>query len=185
MKVPKINLWVIFALVAIVGVVYITFNSIQQHSYSGQELNFSTSGIITVDNPSGETLTISAVSPQTFTLATNDPEQQTIRATREGTGRNVLYLAQTEITTNALELDVTRGTSVDFTIVNSSGSLLDAVVAPRPANENRDIVLFAIAVCVGLLVFISFQTEHYLFKQTISRLPLVGQRGKDMEQAPA
>lgn len=173
MKVPKINLRVILALVAIFGVVYVAYNSIQEHSYSGQELNFSTSGIINIDNPSGEMIMVSAVSPQTFTLSMNNPTQQNLRATREGSGRSARYVVQAEIATSVLDVNVIRGTSVDFTIVTDGNAVLNAIVAARPANENRDIVLVATAISLGLLIFISFQTEHYLLKRVKSFLPIL------------
>jgi hypothetical protein len=114
---PKINIRIVIALVIMVAIVFFAYNSVQSESYSGNELTFNTSGVITLVNNASDPATVRATSPRTFTVTTTDTENRTMRATREGTGRTAIYAAEGTIAPGTTELKVTRGGGDDKTLV--------------------------------------------------------------------
>jgi hypothetical protein len=160
---PKINIRIVIALVIMVAIVFFAYNSVQSESYSGNELTFNTSGVITLVNNASDPATVRATSPRTFTVTTTDTENRTMRATREGTGRTAIYAAEGTIAPGTTELKVTRGGGVDFNI-QAAGGALSATVAARDASGNRSIVITALVGCLIILGYISFETQHIWLK---------------------
>lgn len=154
----KFNIRVIAALLMIGAVVYFAVDAIKTESHTGSEVNFTTSGIATVTNNTDDPVTMQATSRSSFTLFSQQLEPPTMRATREGTGRTAMYVASAELPSGQSEVRVTRGSSVTFEL-NGSGSI-QATVAARDAEGNRNILIVAGVVCLGLLAYISFTTEH-------------------------
>lgn len=154
----KINIRVIAALLMIVAVIYFALDAIRTQSYSGSDVSFTTSGIATVTNSTDDPVTLRATSRSSFTMFSQQLAPTTMRGVREGTGRNAVYVATTELPTGESQVRVTRGSGVTFEL-NGSGSI-QANVAARDAEGNRNILIVAGVVCLGLLAYISFTTNH-------------------------
>jgi hypothetical protein len=179
----KLNFGVLAALAVIVLSIYLAFNAVQTQSYSGSELDITTSGVIKLDNPGDEPVTMRATSRTTFTLDTSDTETATIRATRDGSVRPAVYFIEAEIPPGQTTLSVTRGSDVTFDLNGSAP--LAATVAARSDSGNRDIILYAAAVCIAAVVYMSFATQHGWFKLLRSRLFNRGAASADMTASPA
>ena len=174
----KINVWVIAAVIAMVAIVFFTVQAIQQQNYVGSEVTFNSAGLINVQTASDAPIMVTASSRRTFTITTNDADLRSLRPTRQGTGSAARYISEVEFAANQVELNVTRGSDVEFVITNGDGTPLEVIVAARSAEDNRNLVIMAIVVILGLLVFISFQTEHFVLSYLRNQFLTPGKRGK-------
>jgi hypothetical protein len=158
----KINFRVVAALLVIVAVAYMAFTSVQSESQTGTELSITTSGVITLTNTADEPAAARLTSPRAFTVTVTGAEEATLRSEREGTGRNTVYFADTELPAGVTELRVTRGSDVTFAI--SADAPMDATAAARDEAGNRSILITAAVVILGALAFMSFATNHSWMK---------------------
>jgi hypothetical protein len=171
------NIRVIIALTILVAMLYFAIGAVAQHKYSGSELNFATSGIVSLDSDAAANVT--ATSNRSFTISTDNPEMRTLRAEREGSGRSAVYGVQADLLSGANELRVTRGSDVNFVI--TADSPIRATVAARSAEGNRNVVIATVVVSLALLFYISQTTGHAglkMIQQRISpKTPAVGEVG--------
>ena len=162
------NIRVIIALVLLVAVLYFAIGAVGQQTYAGEELTFETSGIATVVNTGDEPVNLTATSTRSFTISTDDPDMRTLRAEREGSGRTAVYTIAAELSGGTTELRVTRGSDVNFAL--TADSAIQATVAARDATGNRNILIAAGVVSLGLLFYMSNTTGHAWLKMLRQRV---------------
>lgn len=154
----KIRLLV--ALVVIVGTAFWAFDSVRSRSYSGSNLSFEVgSGNVVVTNPGAEPIPVEmrAGARSTFRVESAELGLQE-SSKREGSGRDVARVVRFELPPGQAKIDVTRGSGVHF--VSGSDQRIDAVVTPKDAGSDRNIVLFAGLIILGALYYISNLVEH-------------------------
>ena len=161
------NIRVIIALVVLAAVLYFAIGAVGQQTYAGEELSFTTSGIATVVNTGDEPFNLIATSGRSFTISTDDPDMRTLRAVREGSGRTAVYTVAADLSGGTTELRVTRGSDVNFAI--TADSAIQATVAARDAAGNRNILIAAAVVSLGLLFYMSNTTDHAWVKMLRQR----------------
>ncbi|MEQ8676304.1 MAG: hypothetical protein RLP44_27895 [Aggregatilineales bacterium] len=181
----KINLWVIVAVIAMVAIVFFTVQAIQQQNYTGSEVTVNSTGLINIQTASDAPIMVTASSRRTFNVTTNNADVRTMRPTREGTGSAARYISEVEFPASQVELNVTRGSDVDFVITTADSASLDVTVAARSAEDNRNLVIMAIVGIIGLLIFISFQTEHQALSYLRNQFLRPGGRDGKVDTASA
>jgi hypothetical protein len=157
----KMNLKVIIALVLILVVSFVALDSVRTRAYNGDNLTFNVEGgPITVTNPSDQPVAVLLTSPETraFSVA-SDVEGIAGTSAREGTGREAVHILAFELPPGISEFSVTRGRSVSFAAVPSSG--LEAAVQPATAGTARTTVIAAVLFIIAALYYISRTTEHH------------------------
>lgn len=154
----KINIRVIAALVIAAIVAYLAFDGVRQQTLEGSQLNFSVhTGRVELVNNTGEPMQVRMTSGRTFTVARSDGEEA-MTSTRQGTGRNLVHVIESELPPGNLELRVTRGSDVNFT-VDAPGSV-QATVFPRSEGDAQSLIIVAVVVVVALLAYAAYSTRE-------------------------
>ena len=162
----------IISLVVMVGIIYFAVNAIRHRSYSGSEVEFTTSGTVELVNSSDEPLEATLTSRTRFTINASDPDLE-FATEREGSGRNAVYKFEGELPSGDLRLEVVRG-DVTFSLKGDSG--VQATVIPQSSSSERAIIIIAIAACMGILGYMSFSTEHAWFGLVRRSVPMLNAR---------
>ena len=156
----RFNWKILAALVVLVGVTFWGVDSLRTRSYSGTDLNFDVgSGPVTVTNPSDQAIPVQLVGTGTRSFAVSSSIDGVAgSSTREGSGRNTTQLFEFELPPGVSEINVVRGTAVNF--VASADTSLAASVQPVNAEEAKSTLILAAIVIMGALFYISRATGH-------------------------
>ena len=156
----KFNWKILAALVVLVGVTFWGVDSLRTRSYSGTDLNFDVgSGPVTVTNPSDQAIPVQLVGTGTRSFAVSSSIDGVAgSSTREGSGRNTTQLFEFELPPGVSEINVVRGTAVNF--VASADTSFAASVQPVNAEEAKSTLILAAIVIIGALFYISKATSH-------------------------
>ena len=156
----KFNWKILVALVVLVGVTFWGVDSLRTRSYSGTDLNFGVgSGPVTVTNPSDQAIPVQLVGTGTRSFAVSSSIDGVAgSSTREGSGRNTTQLFEFELPPGVSEINVVRGTAVNF--VASADTSFAASVQPVNAEEAKSTLILAAIVIIGALFYISKATSH-------------------------
>lgn len=177
----KFNFRALVALAVIVIVAYVAFDAVRLQSYSGSALTFTVpTGSVELVNDSDEPAQIRAYARSLFHVARNDSEEALV-ATRQGSGRNALYVFEGELPPGSSELQITRGSDVTFEL--SSTGLLNATVTPRKSGETTTILVVAALVILGSLYYASHVTGH-AWLRLIRRNATADKVGEQAASAP-
>ena len=156
----KFNWKILAALVVLVGVTFWGVDSLRTRSYSGTDLNFGVgSGPVTVTNPSDQAIPVQLVGTGTRSFAVSSSIDGVAgSSTREGSGRNTTQLFEFELPPGVSEINVVRGTAVNF--VASADTSFAASVQPVNAEEAKSTLILAAIVIIGALFYSSKATSH-------------------------
>lgn len=154
----KLNFGVIIGILIIVAAVYFTLDAIATQSHSGNEMTITTSGVVTLTNNTNMPVDMLATNRTAFTIQTTGADNRTVRAVREGTGSTAFYQVELQAPEGKTAFKITRGSNVELKFAGEGP--LSAVVAARDTEGNRNIVLFAGAISLAALFYISSATGH-------------------------
>lgn len=160
----KINIRVIIGLVLIAAVAYFAVTSVVSTSTSGREIELSSSsGSVTVES-TGDAPVMAVMSARsTFRVTVSGDEPTELISARTGSGRTVSQVIETELPSGTTILTITRGSDVTFQFTSEDN--LQATAVPRNAGDTQSLLLFAGAVVLALLFFISNATGHGWLRQ--------------------
>ncbi|MBE2271944.1 MAG: hypothetical protein IAE80_27160 [Anaerolinea sp.] len=157
----KINFKAILAVVIAVLAVVWAVSSVQQQSYTGTDLTFGIgSGTVAINNvsdASSEARLTSTGTRGAFTV-TSSAAEAPILAVREGSGRNLVYVATLELPPGITEINLTRGSNVNMEI--TGGNQMEVTVTPQSPSEQSTTLLVAAVVVVAAIAYTLFSSRQ-------------------------
>lgn len=156
-------------LVVICLVAYWAYDSIRERVYTGSEVEFvaGNGNIVTIENSGGESVDLAVSSRSSFGMTSSSPDPIG-SPTREGSGRNLVYSHAIEVPTGTTDFRINRGSEITFSI--SGESAVDVVVAPMSSDNARNTVLFAGAIILAALFYLSRTFEHQWIRMIRQRI---------------
>lgn len=152
---------VFLALALIVGVVFWTFQTVRERTYSGARLGFKVgAGQVVVTNPGTEPLQVEMrAEGRTASFRVEIPELNLRESSqRQGRGSTAYHSISLELPPGQTMIDVTRGSTVKFR--SHSSQPITAVVTPVPADSARNLFTFVGLVTLAALFYISRLYKH-------------------------
>lgn len=160
MKLNLNTLKLVFAAVMIVATLFWAIDSVRPRAYAGSNLTVEVgSGPVSVTNTSDDPVLVQLVSPGTRTFvvsSTTDGVAGT--SVRQSSGTTATQLHEFTLPSGQSEFIIVRGNDVSF--VSSTDANLAVSVQPADAGQSSTTYLVAGVVILGLLYYLSSQTEH-------------------------
>jgi hypothetical protein len=179
----KINVRAIIALVLIVALIYLVVDSLRERAYSGANLSFPLgSGPVTVTNPSDSPVPVRLVSPESraFSVSTTIDGVASM-STREGSGRETVYVSAFDLPPGEWVLTITRGRNVTF--MAETETVLEATAQAMNANDTRNVLIGTVLAVLAGLFYISRTTGHRWLSLLRRQETAEATAGKSAEQA--
>ncbi len=155
----KINLVAIAALALAVVVGYLAYDGVSQRRLEGTALTFDVgTGRVELLNNSDEAVPVTMNSNRVFSVMTSGSEEA-LASTRQGSGRNLTHVVETELLPGDMAISITRGSDVTFTI--NAPESIQALVTPRSEADTQSMITTSAVIILVLLAVAAYSSRQW------------------------